>query len=587
MTEDALLALAPPVILGMWALLLAAIARVGVDAAPAMHRGIGALGALLALAAAGSILGDPAFDAGHLILAGALVVDHLAALGDAAIALALALALALDRSGRGQGARAALLSIAAAGLSLTIHAVDLLPLVGGLEIAGLALVALVAQGLGGGARGRRWLVQHGVVSAILLFGVALIVAATGVTRVGELSGRVAMVFTRWGASAAQASVDLLESGVPIPDALEAEARTRAVTAMAPVALYVPGMLLTLFALLHRLGVAFGGRLRAEVYDRAPAAAIALLELGVRTAATIALLRLFVSGLHVPRQVFAPYGWSTPAAAIAGVTLGAAAIAALRARAPRRWLAAQGLLCAGLVAVTLCAAANFYAHAGLRSSGVVIVDHHEWGMQSGEAAVAAAIALCLAQGLAAIGLLAVLRSLGAPPGAGALALQGLLRRRRGLGLAAFVCIAALCGAPPTAVCVARVDLLAAVLVDNNLLLRIVVIVAALASTLATLAGLRLLAQLLERPRAGGESAEVDRIPAAVAIAIAALTLIAGVWVGPTMQTCALAAAGTGTALGHSARAERVQALRARLRPGDALEAAAPTPDGENAVDQAAP
>src|SRR5690606_21977300 len=152
MSVDALtpwVPLAPLPILGLWALLLAGIARVGVRGAPALHRAIGALGALLALAAALSVVGDPAIDAGRLALGGALVIDHLAAIGDAAIALALALALALDRSDpgdRGVGPRAALLVVAAAGLTLTIHAVDLLPLIAGLEIAGLALVALIAAG---------------------------------------------------------------------------------------------------------------------------------------------------------------------------------------------------------------------------------------------------------------------------------------------------------------------------------------------------------------------------------------------------------------------------------------------------------
>jgi hypothetical protein len=174
-----------------------------------------------------------------LRLTGGLRVDPLADLAALVLLGALLVALLLDPGGPRRGPHVALYCLITAALLLVVHAGALLPLVAGLEIAALGLGALLAVD----PRSRRaawsWLFGQAIISGLLLFGVALLFGATGTTDLSELGGRVSAVFTRWGASPAQAAVDLLQSGVSIPPQLAEQARTRAVTAMAPAALFIP------------------------------------------------------------------------------------------------------------------------------------------------------------------------------------------------------------------------------------------------------------------------------------------------------------------------------------------------------------
>ncbi|MEZ4384222.1 MAG: proton-conducting transporter membrane subunit [Nannocystaceae bacterium] len=564
---DSLSQLAPLAILGLWSLLLVAVARARLQGLAALHRGIALVGVALAAAAALALVGDPAIDVGVTVLGGALIVDPLAALVDLALLAALAATILLSRRDDAPGIASAV--VIAAGLMLTIHAVDLLPMVAGLEIGALGLVALLGRDPAARPAALRWLVGQGILSATLLFGVALIVAATGTTAIAEIGGRAAMIFTRWGAGPAQIAVDLLTSGVPIPEALEGEARRRAVTAMAPAALFLPGMLLVFASLALRFGVAFGHRLLTLAYDRAAPMALVLIA-GLRLAALVALLRLFVAGLHVPRQLFAPYGWSTPAVLLIAATLAVGGVIALRGRELRRWLAGQAIVSGGWLLLAALAAANFYAHAGLRGGSLTVMDHHEWGLASGDAAVAAILGLALAEGLAAAGLAAIVAAVGDPRARGPLALRGLARRRPLVGGAAALLLLALVGAPPTAVFIARFELLLATITDTNLPVRVLVGVAMLAAVLVAAGALRHLAALFARPAAGEEPAPT-RAASAVAVVAAALVLLAGSAPEVLRRSLELAACGAGLRPGPHSRGDRLEALRLRWA---GIEPAAP-------------
>jgi NADH-quinone oxidoreductase subunit N len=502
--------LAPLLILGVWSLLLVALARSeltldltpGLRASWHLHRPLALLGALFAFAAALAALADPQRPA-LLRLTGGLRVDPLADLAALVLLGALLVALLLDPGGPRRGPHVALYCLITAALLLVVHAGALLPLVAGLEIAALGLGALLAVD----PRSRRaawsWLFGQAIISGLLLFGVALLFGATGTTDLSELGGRVSAVFTRWGASPAQAAVDLLQSGVPIPPQLAEQARTRAVTAMAPAALFIPGLLLTFAGLLARLGVAPFARAALSVAEGAPRPVALLIEPALRFAALIALVRLFVGVFHVPRQLHAPYGWSTAAALLAGLTLLTSAHAALRQRELRGLLAATATALAGWFLLGITAAANFFAHAGAYGGrALTVVDHHEWGLQSGQHVLSALLTLAVAHALAVLGLHAALGAGGEPPpGSGALALRGLVRRDPWLGLTVAALILALLGAPPTLLFVARLDLLAVLLLDTNLVLRLLTALALLGALPLALAWLRHLHALFDPdPRA---------------------------------------------------------------------------------------
>ncbi len=569
--------LAPMAILGLWSLLLVSIARWQTQS-PRLHRGIALGGVLFALLAALSLLGQSSLDAGIPLLGGSLVVDPLATLCDTALLCTLLFAILCDRRFSLDPPALASAVVASAGLMLTMHAADLLPLVAGLEIGALSLLVLIARDPKDRPQALRWLVGQGILSVSLLFGIALIVAATGTTSIASIGARAAMIFTRWGAGPAQVAVDLLTSGVPIPDALEAEARNRAVTAMAPAALFLPGMLLTFAALALRFGAAFGHRLLAGIYQNASPAAILLFEGGLRLATLVALLRLFVTGLHVPRQLFAPYGWSTPAVLLIAATLIVGGLTALRGRELRVWLAGQAIVSGGWLLLGALAAADFYAHAGLRGGAITVIDHHEWGLRSGDATIAALLALALTQAFASAGLLAMISALGQTRIRGPLMLRGLHSRRPPLAWAATLLFATLAGAPPTALFLARFELLAAVSGDSNLPLRMLILLALLAAVAVAAAALRFLVEIFSPAASASLNPEPASkgalAPTALAIISALLIMLAGA--APTFATrgLELAACGMGINPGARSRGQRLQLLRARWAAEDAGPKGAP-------------
>lgn len=547
-------ALAPLVIVGLWAMLTPLAGR-GLARVPASwHRAVALVGLGLALAATLSLLAAPELAVGAALLGDALVVDRLALGLDLAVIVALAAIVAADPARPGAATRHGLILLAGAGALLCAHAGDLTTLVGGLELACLAAAALLwlardSVGAEHGARaGWTWLIGQVVAAGLLWLGVGLIYGATGTTRLGELAGRVSAVFLRWGASQVQAAVDLLQSPAPLIAGLEAHARDAAVTGAAPAMLLIPGLGLALAGLLVRLGAAPMQPALPAIAQRAGASAVGVVLVVVRLAAAAALLRLFVAVLHAPRLVYAPYGWGTAVAAIGGVSAVLGAVAAARQAELRRLLAWAAVANAGLALLGMVAAADFYAHAGARSGGLRIVDHVDWGQSAGDLAVAAVLLTLATHALATLGLLAAHAAF--ERGRGLVDLAGLARRAPLAAAAVAVCLLGLAGAPPTGAFVARLMLLQAGLEDSNLLVRVMLGAGALAGAGLAWACLRVLASLWSEP--AGEPAEGRGWARGVLAVLAAMVLGTGLFGQASVEAVRAAAAGAGLSPGTAAR-----------------------------------
>ena len=541
------LAAAPLVIVGLWALL---VPLAGV-AAPGWSRAVALGGVSLALAAALSLIWEPALGLGGTLLGEALVVDRLGLGLELLVLVALAVLIAVESPG--SGARHGLLLVAGTGALLCVHAGDLSTLVAGLELACLAAGALLWSGRG--RAGFNWLIGQGLAAGLLWLGLGLIYGATGTTRLADLGGRVGAVFLHWGASAVQAAVDLLHSREPLTGSLLAYSRDAAVHGAAPAMLLIPGLGLTLVGLLARLGAAPLQLGVAGVVSRAGVGGAGAVLVLVRVAAAAVMLRLLVAVLHAPRMVYAPYGWGTAAGLVGLVSAVVGGVLAARAVELRRLLAWAGVAQAGLWLVGMLAAADFYAHAGARSGGLRISDHVDWGQRAGDAAVAAVLLCVVMHGLATLGLLAAHAAF--DRGRGLADYAGLGRRAPVSGVALSLCLLGLAGAPPTGAFVARLALLQAGLEDSNLLVRVALAVGVVAGVGVAGACLRVFTVVWSAP---GEVA-TGRGGARVVLAVLAAMLLGTGLLGQATMTAAQAvSAGAGLTPGSAARRAWLEGAR---------------------------
>ncbi|PCC66579.1 NADH dehydrogenase subunit N [Nannocystis exedens] len=566
--SEALVPFASALIVGLWGVLSLLAARAGQPTALgrlALGRAVPAGGLAFALVTALAGLTAPEL-IGELQARGAIVVDRLAALFDALLVTVLLAAVVADpRSGtdpRATWGRGMLL-LAGAGAMLTVRAADWASLCVGLELATLAGGLCLAAGRegepaeGATAAGREsartWLLGQGVGAGLLWLGVGLVVAATGTVRLHELGARVGAVFLRWGANTTQAAVDVLQAKEAMPAGLIAHARDAAVEGMAPAALYVPGALLVLAGLLVRAGAfpLLAGRTR--VAGRAGLCGWVATELVVRTAAVAALIRVFVAALHAPRVVYAPYGWGTAAAVVAGVSVVVCGIRAVRAADLRRLLAWAGAAQVGLTLLAIAAAANFVAHAGLRAGGLEVADHYLWGHTAAEAAVAAAVIGHAVFVLAATAAMAAAASVHA--NRGLVDLAGAVRRSPVLAASLAICALALAGAPPTAGLPGRWWLFTAVLEDSNVLVRAMAAAAAAGAALVGWACLRpLLAALTPAPGEAERPARPRGAALVVAAVLSGMLVGAGIWGQGVWNMAEEAAAGIAFQAGSKGRRE---------------------------------
>jgi NADH-quinone oxidoreductase subunit N len=547
-TVEEVTLVAPLVIAGLWALLVPLAGRALPDG---WTRWVALAGIGLALAATVTLVGAPTLAAGASLWSDALVADRLALVIDAVVLVAIGALVACDGAA-GAAGRHGLVLLAGAGALVCAHAGDMTVLVVGLELACLAAAALL------GRVGRTWLIGQGVAGVLLWLGLGLIYGATGTTRLGDLAGRVSAVFLRWGAGTVQGAVDLLQSPGPLQGGLEAHARDVAVTGAAPAMLLIPGMLLALAGLLARFGAVPLQLGLAGVVGRAGTAGAGAVLVVVRVAAAAALLRLFVGVLHAPRLVYAPYGWGTAVAALAGVTAVVSAIAAARQVDLRRLLGWAAAANSGLALIGMVAAADFYAHAGARARGLGTNDHVDWGQSMGDAAVAAVLLTLAIHALASLGLLAAHAAF--DRGRGHVDLVGLARRAPISAVAVAVCLLGLAGAPPTGAFVARWALLAAGLEDSNVLVRAMLGLGLVASAALVAACVRVIVALwASAPADARTGAVVDRWPRVVLAVLAAMVLGTGLFGQVSVE--ASRAAGEGAGLHPGGKARRVLATSA--------------------------
>ncbi|MEE9383145.1 MAG: hypothetical protein V3V08_07000 [Nannocystaceae bacterium] len=311
--------LAAPLTAAVVCLVLGAVASVGDQ----WHRAIAHCGLILAAAAGGTLTFDPTYDPGVVRLGGAWESDHLAGLFDLMITCCAAVVLAL----RPRCSPIALLLGVTGGFAV-VHASDLVAVYLGLELASVGLVATIFTSTR--SAGRRyaacWVTAFQ--SLFVLLGVVLVYGGVSSTQVRRLGSLTASVFTHWGA--VQKYVDSVESGLALPAGLLQQFEGKIVTGMAPVAWFLPGILILLAALLLKAGLfpserAFGG-------GAAEAPAVALYRGTIlRFASLAAFMRIFVEALSGPRMLFPPYGWTMAAQWLSLAGLVFAAISTFRCR----------------------------------------------------------------------------------------------------------------------------------------------------------------------------------------------------------------------------------------------------------------
>jgi NADH-quinone oxidoreductase subunit N len=288
----------------------------------------------------------------------------------------------------------------------------------------------------------------------------------------------------------------------------------------------------------------------DVVGRAGAAGAGAVIVVVRLAAAAALLRLYVAVLHMPRVVYAPYGWGTAVAAIAGLTAAVGAIAAARQADLRRLLAWAAVAHSGLALLGMVAAADFYAHAGSRVRGLGGDQHVDWGQSMGDLAVAAVLLTLVVHALASLGLLAAHAAF--DRGRGLVDLAGLGRRAPGSAVAVSVCLLGLAGAPPTGAFVARWLLLAAGLEDSNVLVRGMVAVALLTGAALVAACVRVLVAVWTAEAPDGLAAPAERWPRVLLAVLAAMVLGTGLFGQASVDAAQAASAGAGLQPGGKGR-----------------------------------
>ena len=484
------------------------------------------------------------------------------------VALTVA-ALALRRPDE-RGQVGPLMLLVATGATLVCHAVDLLTLTLGLELAGLAVAPLLIVGARGRDRGAtdggdarlRFLLAHALSGAVLLMGLALVYGATSTLDLTRLGAKLSALFTGWAAGNVQKAVEILQlPQLPIAGDPVLHLRDAAVKGSAPAALFIPGLTLVLAGFVSRLGLLWLHRGVAVVHQQARASAATLCCAVLPLAGALALVRVLPGVLNTARLVYAPYGWTVPLGTLALLSLVIPALSLVRRRVGLRRLLAMGALHnAGWIALGLIAAGDFYAHAGLRPGGLLVSISHQWGVVSGDRAVASVLLFAIATVVATVGVFAGEAALRGE-------LRGALRRRPVVAGALAVCLVSW-GAfvPLTGGFSGRAALVVSALNDNNPMVRLLVVAALVAGCVVTLAIARCLWDMLtpsDGDSDGGSSATAPRAGVAprgalaVALACALSSVALGCGGATIWNPFVRAGAGGSLKLGAETRAVSVQ------------------------------
>ncbi len=541
------------------------------------QRPLALLGLSVAIVVAARELGNPDLDRGQFSAGGFLVRDHLTGLADLLLVVASAGIIGLARAAesparpsRDLGEREPLILLACAGGLVCVHAGDLLSAWLGLELLGLAgLVVLLANHDAASNASKRAMLVRQLVpallgSALLMFGIALMYAAIGTTSLDGFGRAATRVFAQWGGI--QRWVMLLDRHGPevaqTDPAMFRQAHAEIVRGLAPAALFLPAMLLVLAGLLAKLGLWPFAR-RRELDEDGPLHVAALRSTVVVIAVLVVILRVFVGGLHTPRLVNEPYGWTSALPSLALVTGTVAVLIGLRQRRLPRIIASLGLLQVSLLVLGICMAASFQGHIGPGARAIAPNQEIMWSRQVGDEAYAAVLTLLVAHTLALVGCYAAVASAQGDHGS-EVRMQhwtGMAARRPGLALAFSVCLLSLVGLPPLAGFVGKLALLRSIAEHSGMRWVLVVVVIQLA--IAGWIALRLIVAMTfgdESVREPGVRSEPGPWPARVAAAAALLSLGLGLDGQRLLELTRLPAAGSSFAPGDAERLEWLETRR---------------------------
>lgn len=594
--------LAPMMIVAIWVLLhLCADAFAG-PGLRTFQRRLALVGVALAAAAGMWQFGDWQYDGGVEVFYGFLVVDHFSILLDLGI-LAVCGAVVIfagdyARSHRFEyGEQEALLLIASFGVMILNHSNDMLAIFLGIETMSIAVYVMV------GARWNskrspeaalKYFVMGAFSTGILLMGIALIYGATGTTGLSEMHDAIARVFNDWNGAQnhVRAAMHPEQFGL---SPLEVDAATdKSVTAMAPAALLIPGILLVLGALLFKVSAVPFHMWTPDAYDGAPTPTTAFMAAGVKIGGFAAMLKLMVGSFATYRLVVAPYGWTSVLAVVALLTMTVGNLAAVRQNNIKRLLAYSSIAHVGYILLGVVAAASFYGQA-YNATKRSAADHLVWSHSTGDLSVAAILFYVLAYAVATLGAFACVAWFGADnkEGIGTHEWGGLAQRHPGMALGMTICLLSLMGMPPTAGFIGKLFVFRVALEHDSTFLRALVVIALINSVIGAYYYLRIIVAMYFRPPTDKERPVMASRGAQAVVAVcAALSLAIGLGADAGMKRAKLAAAGFVYPQGSEKKAAWVDALRAKWEaqgdealPGDDDAAAADDAAGDEEEVQA--
>jgi NADH-quinone oxidoreductase subunit N len=580
---DDILHLGPMMIVAVWALLLLVTDAFAGPGRRRFQRRLAVVGLALATVVAAAQFGNWTYDGGMLVFGKFLVVDHFALLLDMAILLIAAAVIAFSgdyaRSHRFEyGEHETLVFIAAFGMMTLVHAADLVAIFLGIETMSIAVYVLVGARWNSRASSEaalKYFIMGAFSSGMLIMGIALLYGATGVTALADLGPAISRIFHGWMASQPYVDIVLAPQGAPV-DAIR-DAGDQAITGFAPVALFFPGMIFVLGALLFKISAVPFHMWTPDAYEGAPSPTTAFMAAAVKIAGFAVLLKLFVAVFNMPRLVTAPYGWTSVVAIIAFLTMTVGNLAAVRQTNVKRLLAYSSVAHVGYLLIGVVAAASFYGQ-GHFTGTMKTADQLIWSRDTGDLAVASVLFYLIVYAVATLGAFACVAWFGANKKEGLAAHEwsGVGLRHPGMALGLTICLLALMGMPPTAGFFGKLFVFRAAFENDNWLLRALVVAALINSVVGAYYYLRLIVAMYFRPPPAREMETLQGRGAPLVVALAAtLSLAIAVFASPVMKRCQLAASGFAYAPGE-AKADWVDTLRTRWETQETEESGRPAP-----------
>lgn len=464
------------------------------------------IGTLTAVVAGGVAFSN-AFEPAHAALQGYVVLDPFSSWMTVTVALATALAMLLSAGflkhrNAERGEFYALMLFAAAGMSLLAMSAEFITLFINLEVLSVATYALTSflrRGPRPSEAGFKYFILGAFSASLLLYGAALLYGATGSTR-------------------------LVEIGAALPQAFTQQ----------------PGLVFAGFALVL---VGFSFKVAAvpfhmwtpDVYEGAPTPVTALMSAGVKAAAVVAMVRVFlflVKGLspEVPFVVFS---------ALAFLTMVGGNLMALPQRNVKRMLAYSSIAHAGYLLLGVAALFAPQAAKGSDPVGVLTATPLLGTMPNVAASVYKGILFYLlgytVTAIGAFGTIAAIERREDETRSNTWDLErfaGLAQRKPGWALAMAMFMLSLGGVPPTVGFLGKLYLFGAA-VDAGLLG--LAVVGILASVAGVYYYLRVVVYMYMRPAPADAPAPVRHWTTELALVVSAVGVVAlGIVPGPVTE-----------------------------------------------------